>query len=75
MFDVSHMTIVDMRGIDATAYLQIGQRRRQAARSQQSPLQRHAQPKRRRDDVIVYNMGGWYHMISNLPPAKKTSNG
>lgn len=74
MFDVSHMTIVDMRGIDATAYLQkllandvaklqeVGKALYSGMLNQSGGVI---------DDVIVYNMGGWYRMISNCATREK----
>ncbi|MEN9465327.1 MAG: hypothetical protein RL217_1508 [Pseudomonadota bacterium] len=74
MFDVSHMTIVDMRGIDATAYLQkllandvaklqeVGKALYSGMLNQSGGVI---------DDVIVYNMGGWYRMVSNCATREK----
>ena len=68
MFDVSHMTIVDIRGIDAEAYLQ------KLLANNVSRLENTGQALYSTmlnnnggiiDDVILYNMGNWYRIISN----------
>ncbi len=68
MFDVSHMTIVDVRGIDAEAYLQkllandisrltdTGKALYSAMLNNNGGII---------DDLIVYNMDGWFRIISN----------
>lgn len=74
MFDVSHMTIVDITGIDATAYLQKLMandvaRLKELGKALYSPMLNTAGGVI--DDVIIYNMGGWYRMISNCATRDK----
>lgn len=74
MFDVSHMTIVDIAGIDATAYLQKMMandvaRLKEVGKALYTPMLNSAGGVI--DDVIIYNMGGWYRMISNCATRDK----
>jgi len=75
MFDVSHMTIVDVRGLDAEAYLQkllandvtrladTGKALYSAMLNNNGGII---------DDLIVYNMDGWYRVISNCITREQT---
>lgn len=74
MFDVSHMTIVDMTGIDATAFLQKVMandvaRLENVGKALYTPMLNNAGGVI--DDVIIYNMGGWFRMISNCATRDK----
>lgn len=68
MFDVSHMTIVDVHGIDAKAYLQKllandVSRLTDAGKALYSAMLNNNGGII--DDLIVYNMDDWYRIISN----------
>lgn len=74
MFDVSHMTIVDIKGIDAKAYLQKllandVARLKDTGKALYSGMLNSAGGVI--DDVIVYNMGNWFRMISNCATRDK----
>ncbi|MFY9180029.1 MAG: glycine cleavage system aminomethyltransferase GcvT [Venatoribacter sp.] len=74
MFDVSHMTIVDIRGIDAKAYLQKllandVERLQEVGKALYSGMLNQSGGVI--DDIIVYNMGGWFRMVSNCATREK----
>jgi aminomethyltransferase len=75
MFDVSHMTVVDVTGKDAKAYLQyllandvarldgtLGKALYSAMLAPDGGVI---------DDLIVYNMGGWYRTVVNCGTREK----
>ena len=74
MFDVSHMTIVDIRGIDATAYLQ-KLLANDVARLQETGKALYSAMLNTNggviDDLIVYKMDGWYRTVVNCSTREK----
>lgn len=75
MFDVSHMTVVDVKGADAKAYLQyllandvtkiesvLGKALYSGMLNPEGGVI---------DDLIVYNMGGWYRTVVNCGTREK----
>ena len=74
MFDVSHMTIVDIRGLDAEAYLQkllandIARLTTEGKALYSAMLNNNGGVI---DDLIVYKMEGWYRVISNCATREK----
>lgn len=74
MFDVSHMTIVDVRGVDATAYLQ-KLLANDVARLQQTGKALYTAMLNHNggviDDLIVYRMNGWYRTVVNCATREK----
>lgn len=75
MFDVSHMTVVDVTGVDAKAYLQyllandvakidpvVGKALYSGMLNPQGGVI---------DDLIVYNMDGWYRTVVNCGTREK----
>ncbi|ACE85491.1 glycine cleavage system aminomethyltransferase GcvT [Cellvibrio japonicus] len=75
MFDVSHMTVVDVTGSDAKAYLQyllandvakldnlVGKALYSGMLNEQGGVI---------DDLIVYNMGDWYRVVVNCSTREK----
>lgn len=74
MFDVSHMTVVDVTGADAKAYLQhllandvakltsVGKALYSGMLNEQGKVI---------DDLIVYNMEGWYRVVVNCSTREK----
>lgn len=75
MFDVSHMTVVDVKGADAKAYLQyllandvskieslLGKALYSGMLNPQGGVI---------DDLIVYNMGGWFRTVVNCGTREK----
>lgn len=75
MFDVSHMTVVDVKGADAKAYLQyllandvskIDSTHGKALYSGMLNAQGGVI-----DDLIVYNMSGWYRTVVNCGTREK----
>lgn len=74
VFDVSHMTIVEVRGIDACSYLQRllandVARLKEVGKALYSGMLNQSGGVI--DDLIVYNMGGWYRVISNCATREK----
>lgn len=74
MFDVSHMTIVDVRGVDATAYLQKllandVARLKETGKALYSGMLNPAGGVI--DDLIVYRMDGWYRTVVNCATREK----
>jgi aminomethyltransferase len=75
MFDVSHMTVVDVKGEDAKAYLQY-LLANDVAKIESVPgkalysgmLNPHGGVI---DDLIVYNMGGWFRTVVNCGTREK----
>lgn len=75
MFDVSHMTVVDVRGADAKAYLQY-LLANDVARIENLPgkalYSGMLNPEGGViDDLIVYNMSGWYRTVVNCGTREK----
>lgn len=74
MFDVSHMTIVDIRGIDATSYLQ-KLFANDVARLQETGKALYSAMLNNSggviDDLIVYKMDGWYRTVVNCSTRDK----
>lgn len=74
MFDVSHMTIVDVRGIDAALYLQkllandVARLTKTGKALYSAMLNNNGGVI---DDLIVYNMDSWYRIISNCATREK----
>lgn len=75
MFDVSHMTVIDVTGPDSKAYLQyllandvskldavIGKALYSAMLNTEGGVM---------DDLIVYNMNGWYRLVVNCNTREK----
>lgn len=74
IFDVSHMTIVDIRGLDAEAYLQKLLANDIARLSDEGKALYSAMLNNNGgviDDLIVYKMEGWYRVISNCATREK----
>lgn len=74
MFDVSHMTIVDVAGVDATAYLQKllandVARLKETGKALYSGMLNTAGGVI--DDLIVYKMDGWYRTVVNCSTREK----
>lgn len=75
MFDVSHMTVVDVSGADAKAYLQIllandvVRIENQPGKALYSAMLNEAGGVI--DDLIVYNMGGWFRVVVNCSTREK----
>lgn len=69
MFDVSHMTVIDVRGTDAKAYLQyllandVARIDSLHGKALYSGMLNHDGGVI--DDLIVYNMSGWYRTVVN----------
>lgn len=74
MFDVSHMTIVDVAGVDATAYLQ-KLLANDVARLQETGKALYSGMLNDNggviDDLIVYKMDGWYRTVVNCATREK----
>jgi len=74
MFDVSHMTIVDVRGPDATAYLQ-KLLANDVAKLKESGKALYSGMLNNEggviDDLIVYKMDGWYRTVVNCSTREK----
>lgn len=74
MFDVSHMTIVDVKGPDATAYLQ-ALLANDVAKLQETGKALYTgmlnQDGGVIDDLIVYNMDGWFRTVVNCATREK----
>ena len=74
MFDVSHMTIVDVRGPDATAYLQ-KLLANHVAKLKESGKALYSGMLNNEggviDDLIVYKMDGWYRTVVNCSTREK----
>ncbi|MAE20981.1 MAG: glycine cleavage system protein T [Pseudomonas sp.] len=74
MFDVSHMTIVDVRGPDATAYLQkllandVSKLKEVGKALYTGMLNTNGGVI---DDLIVYRMDGWYRTVVNCATREK----
>ncbi|MAD47018.1 MAG: glycine cleavage system protein T [Oceanospirillaceae bacterium] len=74
MFDVSHMTIVDVRGVDATAYLQkllandVAKLKETGKALYTGMLNTNGGVI---DDLIVYRMDGWYRTVVNCATREK----
>ena len=74
MFDVSHMTIVDVAGVDATAYLQKllandVARLKETGKALYSGMLNSSGGVI--DDLIVYKMDGWYRTVVNCATREK----
>jgi len=75
MFDVSHMTVVDVTGDDAKAYLQyllandVAKIESLLGKALYSGMLNPAGGVI--DDLIVYNMGGWYRTVVNCGTREK----
>lgn len=74
MFDVSHMTVVDVTGADAQAYLQkllandVAKLTRPGKALYSGMLNENGGVI---DDLIVYNMEGWYRVVVNCSTREK----
>jgi len=74
MFDVSHMTIVDVRGVDATAYLQkllandVAKLKETGKALYTAMLNNNGGVI---DDLIVYRMDGWFRTVVNCATREK----
>lgn len=74
MFDVTHMTIVDIGGIDAQDYLEKLLANNVARLSQPGDALYSAMLNNNGgiiDDLIVYNMDGWYRLVLNCITREK----
>src|SRR5690606_24537063 len=75
MFDVSHMTVVDVTGADAKAYLQYllaNDVERIEAAPGKALYSAMLNPQGGViDDLIVYNMQGWYRVVVNCSTREK----
>ena len=75
MFDVSHMTVVDVRGADAKAYLQLLLANDVSRIDNQSGKALYSAMLNPQggviDDLIVYNMNGWYRTVVNCGTREK----
>jgi aminomethyltransferase len=75
MFDVSHMTVVDVSGTDAKAYLQrllandVARIENQPGKALYSAMLNEAGGVI--DDLIVYNMSGWFRVVVNCSTREK----
>ncbi len=75
MFDVSHMTVVDVTGIDAKAYLQyllandVAKLDSLYGKALYSGMLNHEGGVI--DDLIVYNLGDWYRVVVNCSTREK----
>lgn len=75
MFDVSHMTVVDVTGEDAKAYLQyllandVAKLDNLVGKALYSGMLNHEGGVI--DDLIVYNMDGWYRVVVNCSTREK----
>ncbi len=74
MFDVSHMTVVDVTGADSQAYLQFllandVARLTEKGKALYSGMLNEAGQVL--DDLIVYNMEGWYRVVVNCATREK----
>lgn len=75
MFDVSHMTVVDVTGADAKAYLQyllandIAKLDSLYGKALYSGMLNHEGGVI--DDLIVYNLGDWYRVVVNCSTREK----
>jgi len=75
MFDVSHMTVVDVTGIDAKAYLQyllandVAKLDSLCGKALYSGMLNHEGGVI--DDLIVYNLGDWYRVVVNCSTREK----
>ncbi len=75
MFDVSHMTVVDVTGSDAKAYLQyllandVAKLDGQMGKALYSGMLNHQGGVI--DDLIVYNLGDWYRVVVNCSTREK----
>lgn len=75
MFDVSHMTVVDVRGTDAKAYLQyllandVAKLDALYGKALYSGMLNHEGGVI--DDLIVYNLGDWYRVVVNCSTREK----
>lgn len=75
MFDVSHMTVVDVTGEDAKTYLQyllandVAKLDSQLGKALYSGMLTHEGGVI--DDLIVYNLGGWYRVVVNCSTREK----
>ncbi|GAA3944483.1 glycine cleavage system aminomethyltransferase GcvT [Litoribacillus peritrichatus] len=74
MFDVSHMTVVDVTGADSQAYLQfllandVARLTEKGKALYSGMLNEDGQVL---DDLIVYNMEGWYRVVVNCATREK----
>jgi len=75
MFDVSHMTVVDVTGVDAKAYLQyllandVAKLDSIFGKALYSGMLNHEGGVI--DDLIVYNLGDWYRVVVNCSTREK----
>lgn len=75
MFDVSHMTVVDVTGPDAKPYLQyllandVAKLDSLVGKALYSGMLNHEGGVI--DDLIVYNLGGWYRVVVNCSTREK----
>ena len=75
MFDVSHMTVVDVTGVDAKAYLQyllandVARLDSLYGKALYSGMLNHEGGVI--DDLIVYNLGDWYRVVVNCSTREK----
>lgn len=75
MFDVSHMTVVDVTGADAKAYLQyllandVAKLDSLRGKALYSGMLNHEGGVI--DDLIVYNLGDWYRVVVNCSTREK----
>jgi aminomethyltransferase len=78
MFDVSHMTVIDVKGADAKAYLQyllandVSKTENLLGKALYSGMLNHQGGVI--DDLIVYNMGGWFRTVVNCSTREKDLN-
>ena len=74
MFDVSHMTVVDVTGAQATEYLQkllandVARLKEKGKALYSGMLNEEGKVL---DDLIVYNMEGWYRVVVNCATREK----
>jgi aminomethyltransferase len=74
MFDVSHMTVVDVTGAEAQAYLQyllandVARLKEKGKALYSGMLNEEGKVL---DDLIVYNMEGWYRVVVNCATREK----